>query len=236
MTGAEALAYARSRHGSSDFDRGQRQQRVLLSLRNQVDIATILPRIDSLASALGQAVRTDVPRELIPQLLGLAQAVDVRSIRSYVFSPPLYQTETLNDPKRGYIVQPKVAAIRAAVKSAFSGDPDIEATRESVAAEGGRVWVVSGSSGAPGSANVAAHLEYLGMAASAPAIKADTSTATTTRIVVYNGAEERLAETIRVLESTFGVTAVAAADPAIQADIIITTGSKTPALTPPPAP
>ena len=29
MTGEEALVYARSRHGSSDFDRGQRQQRAL---------------------------------------------------------------------------------------------------------------------------------------------------------------------------------------------------------------
>ena len=40
MTGAEALIYARSRHGSNDFDRAQRQQRVLLSLREQVDIGS----------------------------------------------------------------------------------------------------------------------------------------------------------------------------------------------------
>ena len=37
MDGAEALRYARSRHGSNDFDRGARQQRVLLSLREQAD-------------------------------------------------------------------------------------------------------------------------------------------------------------------------------------------------------
>ena len=39
MTGAEALVYARSRHASDDFDRAARQQRVLLSLREQADIA-----------------------------------------------------------------------------------------------------------------------------------------------------------------------------------------------------
>ncbi|MEO7664721.1 MAG: LCP family protein, partial [Candidatus Limnocylindrales bacterium] len=75
MTGAEALVYARSRHASTDFDRGARQQRVLTSLRQQTDIASVLPRIDALAAAFGASVRTDIPRELLPQLLGLAAQV-----------------------------------------------------------------------------------------------------------------------------------------------------------------
>ena len=41
MTGAEALVYARSRHGSSDFDRAQRQQRILVSLRDQIGRAHV---------------------------------------------------------------------------------------------------------------------------------------------------------------------------------------------------
>ena len=43
MNGEQALIYARSRHGSNDFDRGARQQRVLLSVREQTNISTILP-------------------------------------------------------------------------------------------------------------------------------------------------------------------------------------------------
>ncbi|HYC07531.1 MAG TPA: LCP family protein, partial [Candidatus Binatia bacterium] len=35
MDGAQALIYARSRHGSIDYDRSERQQRVLLSLKDQ---------------------------------------------------------------------------------------------------------------------------------------------------------------------------------------------------------
>ena len=44
MTGGEALIYARSRHRSQDgdFDRGRRQQRVLLSLREQMNALTDL--------------------------------------------------------------------------------------------------------------------------------------------------------------------------------------------------
>ncbi len=41
MTGAQALIYARSRHGSDDFARGARQQRVILSVREQTDIAAL---------------------------------------------------------------------------------------------------------------------------------------------------------------------------------------------------
>ena len=235
MSGAEALVYARSRHGSNDFDRGQRQQRVLVAIRNQVNVATVLPRIDELALAVGRALRTDIPRELVPQLLGLAESIDSRSIRSYIFAPPVYQTEN-PDSSRGYILQPKVAQIRAAVKGAFSGDPNLEATREALAAEGARVWVLRGSTRGGDPVDIASHLGYLGMAASAPNQRGDTTTGTKTRIVVYNGAEARLTETLRVLEMLFGVTSTLATDPAGQVDLVITTGAETPALTPPPAP
>ena len=49
MNGAEALRYARSRHGSTDFDRGVRQQRVLLSLREQADPQALIPRLPQLS-------------------------------------------------------------------------------------------------------------------------------------------------------------------------------------------
>lgn len=236
MSGAEALVYARSRHGSSDFDRAQRQQRILVSLRDQVDIASILPRIDELAVALGSAVKTDIPRDVVPQLLGLADGIDTRSVRSYVFAPPLYGTET-TDAARGYIVTPKVAQIRAAVKNAFSADPGQEAAREGLAAEGARIWVVSGSSRAPSSANIADYLQFLGMNASAPASqKAPTTTATQTTITVYNGAETRLPQTVKALETLFGVVSTTGADPSGQVDILLVTGSGTAPLTPPPAP
>ena len=55
MTGAEALAYARSRKSTSDFERGARQQRVIVSLRQQLDIGQALQNIDVLAAAVGQS-------------------------------------------------------------------------------------------------------------------------------------------------------------------------------------
>ena len=129
MNGAEALRYARSRHGSNDFDRGARQQRVLLSLREQADPQDLIPRLPQLIDALKTAVSTDIPVNQIAPLLGLASQVDTKSIRSYVFSPPLYATDTCLDP-RGCVVLPKIGKIRAAVKNAFTTDPAEEDTRQ----------------------------------------------------------------------------------------------------------
>jgi LCP family protein required for cell wall assembly len=235
MSGAEALIYARSRYSTDDYERGQRQQRVLLSLRQSVDVATILPRINELAAAVSQAVRTDIPRELVPRLLSLAQSVDTKSLRSYVFAPLRYGSEAIV-PGRGFVIIPDVARIRAAVREAFVVDPALESRRVRLAKEAGRVWVLNGSGEQGQAARVAAYLDWLGFTVSAPNRAPVPPSLQGTRIVVYNGAEARLTETVAVLEGVFGVTAQLAADPTAGADIIISTGRQTPDLTPPPAP
>ncbi|HET9435613.1 MAG TPA: LCP family protein [Candidatus Limnocylindrales bacterium] len=235
MTGAEALVYARSRHGSTDFDRGARQQRVLLSLRQQTDIASVLPRIDELASAMAASVRTDIPRELLPQLLGLAAQVDTPDVRSYIFTPPFYQVETLNDPQRGYMIQPRLDRIRAAVRDAFTTDPGIAERREQLGEEGATVYVLNGSGQSGQAARIAAYLEYLGMSASAPGQRPDVEGAPTI-VRVYNGAEASMPLTVATLEGLFGVTAELVDNATATADIVVITGTQTPSLTPPPAP
>jgi LCP family protein required for cell wall assembly len=238
MTGAEALVYARSRHGSTDFDRGARQQRVLLSLRQQTDIASILPRIDQLASALSASVRTDIPRELLPQLLGLAAQVNTPDVRSYIFTPPFYQTEIRSDPNHNgqYVIIPKLDRIRAAVRDAFTTDPAIADRREQLGAEGATVYVLNGSGVSGHASRLAEYLEYLGMAASAPAQKPDVTGLPTTTLRVYNGAETTMPVTVSTLEALFGVTAELIDNDTATADVVVISGENTPSLTPPPAP
>ncbi|MES2208785.1 MAG: LCP family protein [Chloroflexota bacterium] len=234
MTGAEALVYARSRHGSTDFDRGARQQRVLLSLRQQADIARILPHVDELAAALSASVRTDIPRELFPQLLGLAERITSRSIRSFIFTPPYYQVEYTSSP-RGYIIVPRLDRIRAAIRDAFSSDPAGD-RREQIAAEGATVYVLNGSGKAGEASGIADYLEFLGIAASAPSQKPDVSGLPGTTIRVYNGAETTMPLTVAALEGIFSATVELVASPSSTADFVIITGTTTPALTPPPIP
>ncbi len=235
MTGAEALRYARSRHTSNDFDRGVRQQRVLLSLREQADPQDLIPRLPDLVKALDKAVSTDIPANQLAPLLGLASAIDTKNIRSYVFAPPFYQQEFLSSP-RGYIIVPNVSRIRQAVRDAFTADPADEERRQKLAEEGAVAWVLNGTSDGGKGTRIAGFLDFHGLAASAPRQKPPGAIPANTTIVVYNGAETRLTETIAYLEATFGVKAKTAEDPAVRTDIVITVGQKTPDLVAPLAP
>ncbi len=232
MTGAEALIYARSRHGSSDFDRGARQQRVLLSLRQQADIGT-LARPDVLAGLLNatkSAVKTDFPIAKLSQLIELASRIDISNIRSFVFAPPLYSTDQW--PVSSNIII-NAARIKQAVKTAFKFDPTAEAARQDIAQEGAQVWVLNGTGKLGSATDIAGYLDFQGVAASAPNTRPTGAVPKNTLIRVYNGAEAKLGKTIALLQDAFGVKVSLVTDPTVRVDIIITTGTATPALVAP---
>ncbi|HEX9043899.1 MAG TPA: LCP family protein [Candidatus Limnocylindrales bacterium] len=233
--GAGALIYARSRHASNDFDRGARQQRVLVSLKDQTDFSTVVSRLTDLIAALKTAVHTDIPVSELPALVDLASKVDSTNIHSFVFAPPLYQKEVTSGDPRGYVIIPYVGKIRAAVATAFTVSPGAEADRERIAAENATVWVLNGSGRQGQAADVAAYLSSLGVDALAPNQRPDSRPATTT-IVAYNGAETRMTETVKLLATVFGVTPTPRVDPNARADFVVTTSPGTPDLTAPPAP
>jgi LCP family protein required for cell wall assembly len=233
MTGAQALIYARSRHTSSDFDRAQRQQRVILSIREQTDPAKVRANLTQLLTALKKSFKTDIPVDKLPALISLSSKIDTSKIRSYVFTPPRYGSEGTDN--RGYRIEPNVSRIRQTVANAFKIDPTLEAQREQVAGENGVIWVVNGSGKIGQATSVAAYLEYLGLTASAPTKRPD-KTVARTRIVVYNGREAELPATIQLLENVFNVKATLATDPSVLVDLIVTTGTQTPNLTAPPGP
>ena len=226
MTGPEALQYARSRHRSTDFDRGRRQQRVLVSLKEQMSVQAILANLDQLITDVGRSVKTDIPTRELPKMLALADGVDTRNIRSYVFSPFLYADEFLNSP-RGYIITPNVPRIRRAVDEAFSISADVIAQRDRLGEEKARVWVYDASGRAGISSRTAEYLAYNGLNASAPNRRLDERQANT-RIEVYNGAEADMPETIKYLERVYDTTVVQVDDPSVGVDLIITLGSNAP--------
>lgn len=233
MTGSQALVYARSRHGSTDYDRSERQQRVLLSLKDQTDLNALIPRIPDLVSALKKAIHTDIPVSQLPAMFQLAAGVDTTSVRSYVFSPPLYGQHVFNACGDSNTLD--VAKVRQAVRDAFSANPTNEARKEAVAAEGATVWVLNGSGQSGQATAIAGYLAFQGVNASAPSQQPPSSPATT-EIAVYNGAEQSDPQTVALLEKIFGVQATLVNDPTARVNIIVTTGRTTPSLTPPPGP
>jgi len=126
FNGPEALAYARSRHQTSDFDRAQRQQRILTAIGRQIDLGSLLVpgRLDALMGAVRNSVRTDIPADLFPSLVAAAQGVDFDALTSVVFAPPKYGTVCFPCGSSGvYLIRPNIPAIRAAVQAAIGASP-----------------------------------------------------------------------------------------------------------------
>jgi LCP family protein required for cell wall assembly len=231
MDGAHALAYARARNKTNDFDRAERQQRVILSLRRQANLPNLLSpgRLEALVTAIKRAVRTDIPPDLFPQIAALGQEADLRAVRALVFTPPLFQTECVSC----YSLNPKVSVIRRAVRAALSADPTAEIQALELAREGAQVQVLNGSGKSGQAVRTAGYLASLGMNATVPAAnngRADRLTYEQTVVTIYNDAETRIPTTVKVLEKTFGVTVVLATDPKVRVDAIVITGASTPEL------
>jgi anionic cell wall polymer biosynthesis LytR-Cps2A-Psr (LCP) family protein len=98
MDGEWALAYARTRIYSTDYDRMKRQQLVLQAIRNKVDPCTLLPRLlppSSLLADLGQAFWTDMPTDgsTLTTLAGLAQHITGSNVARLSLDP-----STLHSP------------------------------------------------------------------------------------------------------------------------------------------
>jgi polyisoprenyl-teichoic acid--peptidoglycan teichoic acid transferase len=86
--GHTALAFARSRHQDTDYDRMWRQQLTIKALRAQLDPCTLIVRIPELLDIARDSLWTNMPIEQLPDLLGLASRVNTENIARYQFWPP----------------------------------------------------------------------------------------------------------------------------------------------------
>jgi LCP family protein required for cell wall assembly len=117
MNGQEALAYARSRKSTSDFDRAARQQYVVDGLRGQIDLESLLEpgTIPALRNQFDEHVVTNIPAKVLPQLVLLATDLDTRKPKSLVLSPEKGYSVTQPD----FDIVPNVSKIRKAVRNVF---------------------------------------------------------------------------------------------------------------------
>jgi len=89
LTGAVALAYARNRYTEfDDFDRAQRQQEVMMAIRNQVVNLNMLPTLvtkaPELYTSLSKGIRTNLTLDDIIRLAYLAQSIPPENIQKGV--------------------------------------------------------------------------------------------------------------------------------------------------------
>jgi anionic cell wall polymer biosynthesis LytR-Cps2A-Psr (LCP) family protein len=99
MDGDWALAYARTRVYTTDYDRMLRQQLVLKSMRTTLDPCTVLPRVPGLISHLGDAFWTNLPLTDASQWAGLAQHIFGGNVKGLTLDPAtLGTTSTYINP------------------------------------------------------------------------------------------------------------------------------------------
>ncbi len=92
MNGEQALAYARIRHGSSDFQRAERQQLVIQALLARLLTPTAWVRLPLIAAAVSESVHTDLSVldavRLAPTLLLVGPSnLDSRVIQDAMVEP-----------------------------------------------------------------------------------------------------------------------------------------------------
>ena len=130
--GIDALAYARSRQGylempdgeriqQTDFDRGERQQRVLLAMRQELTEADTFLELPQLLRAIGRTVSTDFPRGQAGDLASLLPLIAGPDIERVVLGYPDFVELPIN-PEENYLLIPKRDAIRDEMARLFGSD------------------------------------------------------------------------------------------------------------------
>jgi polyisoprenyl-teichoic acid--peptidoglycan teichoic acid transferase len=83
--GRTALAYVRSRKDSDDYNRMHRQRCFLTAVANQLDVVSVLRNFGALASIVESSVRTDIPRDQLPDLIRLIGRLDPKRTLTVTF-------------------------------------------------------------------------------------------------------------------------------------------------------
>ena len=113
MDGYHALWFARSRHGTSDYDRMQRQTQMQEALLAQASPANVLSKFQGVAAAGTRVVKTDVPQGMLGYFVNLAS----KTKELPVISVPLIPENGV-DPEN-----PDYAAIKAMIAAALAPAP-----------------------------------------------------------------------------------------------------------------
>ncbi|MHB0875364.1 MAG: LCP family protein [Anaerolineae bacterium] len=118
MDGKTALQYARTRHGSSDFDRARRQQQIIAAVKERALSPQVLPRLPKVVQALSGTVQTNADAQTILALAGFARNSEGMTLDGRVIDESLasnYVTDT-----GAYVLLPDWAGINALVQELFA--------------------------------------------------------------------------------------------------------------------
>jgi LCP family protein required for cell wall assembly len=115
LDGPLALAFARSRHTTSDYDRSRRQQ-LIISIAMTKVLGMGIGELATLAPSAFTAIETNLTLDDAPALFALAQEARLGAYKGVVLGPRTYATETA-----GFTNHLKIDVVRALFKRIFAG-------------------------------------------------------------------------------------------------------------------
>jgi LCP family protein required for cell wall assembly len=118
LDGKKALAFSRSRHADSDYDRSRRQQQVLVAAADQVR-ARGLRALPSLVELVRKKTVTDLPLRAAPVLLELASRAKLTNPRSIVLAPDRWARQLPGT----YTITPRVLEVQKMFDRVFKPLP-----------------------------------------------------------------------------------------------------------------
>ncbi|MBC7306650.1 MAG: LCP family protein [Dietzia sp.] len=110
LDGYHALWYARSREGSSNYERMARQRCVMSAMVDQIDPRTIALRFGDLAAASTGVLRTDIPQSDLGTFAELALKTRSQKITGVNFVPPLIKPWDFDIEEMHRIVEDTIEA------------------------------------------------------------------------------------------------------------------------------
>ena len=119
-----ALKYARTRHVDSDFGRMERQQQVIMAVKDKVlstgELPRLIVRAPALLNILSDSIQTDMPLSKMISLANMARNMDLDNVRRLIIDVNMVEpaiTET-----GAWVLMPKMDRIQAAIRDFFAAD------------------------------------------------------------------------------------------------------------------
>jgi hypothetical protein len=226
-----ALKYARTRHGSSDFDRARRQQKVMMAILDRLTSYEMLPDLargaTELYETLKRSVETDLALDQILALANMAVSVDQETIRFGVIDQSC--TQPWVTPEGGQVLVPLRDRMREVRDYVFRSESTVEAPEENTpevlptpTAEIATVAVLNGTERSGLAGNTANYLEHEGIDVVRVA-NADRQDYASTLVIAYHDKPATLSRILKALDLVPTVV-VKRSDPAVDYDIAIVLG------------
>jgi len=218
LNGHDALRYARTRHDDSDINRAERQQQVVLAVRDKVlsvgNLPTLLAQAPGIYNTLQESIQTNLTVEQMIALALLAQEIPRENIMSGVIDYRYVTEETTAEGRQ--VLMPIRDEIRKLRDELFAIPAAIAPANQSIdlaalQAERAGVQVLNGSGRQGLAGETSTWLAAQGLTMLTPG-NADRGDYQSSVIIDYSGNAHP--DTLRWLQATFNVaTVISASNP-----------------------